>query len=128
MRRILVGLLAVLVPACSRAIREPLGVAEPCSGHECRVNVLNHTNVDLTLRYADSTGRRELVGLLLGAGKRSFKVLHIHSAGIRLFAIDPDGRIFAADVGFELIRPTDVHFPDDFAEVADTLMPVRRRP
>jgi hypothetical protein len=127
-RRTVLLSLAVLASACARTGVSPLALAEPCSGHECLVQLFNNSGLDLAVRYADSTGRRELVGLVPATATKSFKVQHIHSAGIRVFATNPNGQIFAADIGFEPLRPTEVHFPDDFTQVADTLMPVRRRP
>ena len=127
MRRTVLLSLAIFTAACARTAVGALAVSEPCSGHVCQVEVINHSSSDLTLKYADSTGRREHVGLARSGDAKAFKVQYIHSAGIRIFATKGDGRIYAADVGFEPLRRTNVHFPDDFREVADTLMPVRQR-
>lgn len=119
-------LAASLVAACSSAAINSLAYREPCSGHACRVSISNHSLADLSARYADSTGRRELVGLVRPSEIKTFTVQWVHSAGIRIFASSKQYGLYAADVAFDRARPvTEVHYPDDFSPVTDTVGPAR---
>ena len=118
--------LATILAACSSAAVNSRSYREPCAGHPCRVSFSNHSIADQSVRYADSTGRRELVGLVRAGETKSFTVQWVHSAGIRVFASSKQYGLYAADVAIDRALPvTEVNFPDDFEPATDTLMPAR---
>jgi len=119
---------AFALVACSHPSGSPaLAVTEPCAGRVCRVTLTNHSNTDLVVRYADSTGRRELIGLVQPAQSKTFDVQWVHSAGIRVFADSKRYGLYAADLTLERTRAVmEMHYPDDFQPVSDTLMPTKR--
>lgn len=125
MSRLVLVAAALLVTACARASQTtPLLLEEPCAGRVCRVSLYNHTPFNLIIRYADSTGRRELIGRAAGASTKIIPIQFVHSAGVRIFATYK-GAFYATDYTFPRSGPMYVDFPDDFEAVADTLMPVR---
>ena len=103
--------------------------ALPCVGHLCTLSVQNNSGSAVAIRYVDSTGRREILGLVPPLEVRTFGIQWVRSAGVRLYAVTRDKATFQFDVPLERDRPTEVNYPDDFTPAADTLaFPAKPRP
>jgi hypothetical protein len=113
--------------ACLSSQPQGLAATEPCAGRACLVSLINHSTSNLSIRYADSTGRRTLVGRVGSLQTLAFKVQFVHSAGVRVFATDQtDGHTYAADVTLAPAGPIELHFPDNFTAIDDTITAVRK--
>jgi hypothetical protein len=101
--------------------------ALPCLGHLCTLTVQNNSGTSVTLRYVDSTGQRQVLGLVDPVAVRSFPMQWVRSAGVRLYAVTRDHETFQADVALQPVRATEVHYPEDFSPSSDTLGFSRKR-
>lgn len=100
------------------------GPALPCSGRICVLAIQNDAPVGLAVRYADTTGRQGVLGVVNPRAMRVFRIQWIRSDRLRLMVLTRDGGRYDATVPLPATRATQVHFPDDFTIVDDDLPPV----
>jgi hypothetical protein len=100
----------------------PPAPALPCAGHPCTLTVQNNSGTDVTIRYVDSTGRGEVLGLVPPAEVKRFQLRWIRSAGVRLYAETRGQGTFQSDVALEPVVATEVRFPDGFILAPDLVL------
>ena len=121
-RSVIVGLSSVLtLAATSCALPSGFGPSLPCSGRVCVLAVQNDSPVGLAVRYADTTGRQGVLGVVNPRAIRIFRIQWIHSARLRVMVLTRDGGRYDAMVALPATQATQVHFPDDFELVDDEL-------
>jgi hypothetical protein len=114
-----IGFVALMfaVGACFFAARP--GTELPCSGRVCVLAIQNDAPVSLAVRYADTTGRQGVLGVVGPRAMKVFRIQWIYSSRLRIMVLTHDGGRYDAQVPLPATRATQVHFPDDFTLVDD---------
>lgn len=118
MRRVLaVALSMAMVSLASGCFAHtPREAALPCGGHACSISIQNDGASFLAVRYADSSGRGDILGLIRPASIRLFRIQWVRSATIRVIADIQGGGTYVANIPLVGTRTNEVHFPSDFAD------------